>query len=573
MNVPGLVSKTYDLVWLTEAMTRLRGTISKEVLFKTTLNLLQRNNFDRVVILSAIKGKNDTYLSIIADTDQVDAHQQPQQVSPNDMRPFNRTHKKEVKVFEPLIKAAVQSEKSEIWVKPELENGCNSDVQTDGDEDNYLLTKNIKKIIVFPTNAINGSGAIYLEARRAYPLLLENHSQTLQAFVNHFSVLMENLSLSIQGKPKSPDRVFKSAVDSESDNSVWGNFYSHLAQSLDKLVIPSITPSNESKFNVMVESLETWDFEIFEFDHLCEGRSLYYMSIVLFKKHDLINHFNIDEDKLKNFMMLIDDGYRQNPYHNSLHAADVAQTIHYYLTTGGLSTLLTEADIMSMLVAAIIHDYKHPGLTNKFLIDTTDPISIIYNDVSVLENFHLSESFAYLLNDETNILRNLPQLQKQEIRRSIIQTVLSTDLANHVSILAQFNEKTAQGGGVVQDKQLILKVFIKSADISHPVKPHSLHKEWSSRLIEEFYLQGEKESEQGLPISTFMDRNNPAVSTCQLGFIHFFVEPLFRAVFSILTPNAQQTMGKFLNDNIKFWKEEQRREDQLLNNNVDNNKH
>lgn len=43
-----------------------------------------------------------------------------------------------------------------------------------------------------------------------------------------------------------------------------------------------------------------------------------------------------------------------------------------------------------MYVGAAIHDYGHKGLNNAYLLRTEDELALIYNDKSVLENFHIS---------------------------------------------------------------------------------------------------------------------------------------------------------------------------------------
>ncbi len=40
---------------------------------------------------------------------------------------------------------------------------------------------------------------------------------------------------------------------------------------------------------------------------------------------------------------------------------------------------LNDLDIAGLLIACIIHDFKHPGVTNAFLVNTGDPIAIKYN--------------------------------------------------------------------------------------------------------------------------------------------------------------------------------------------------
>ena len=53
---------------------------------------------------------------------------------------------------------------------------------------------------------------------------------------------------------------------------------------------------------------------------------------------------------------------------------------------------------------------------------------------------------------------------------------------------------------------MILKMALKCADVGHAAKALTLHKNWSLRIIEEFYRQGDEERKRGIPISPFMVR-------------------------------------------------------------------
>ena len=53
------------------------------------------------------------------------------------------------------------------------------------------------------------------------------------------------------------------------------------------------------------------------------------MGLHLFKIHNLCDMFKLDALKLYNFLSKVEDNYHpQNSYHNSTHAADVAQALH-----------------------------------------------------------------------------------------------------------------------------------------------------------------------------------------------------------------------------------------------------
>jgi len=62
-----------------------------------------------------------------------------------------------------------------------------------------------------------------------------------------------------------------------------------------------------------------------------------------------------------------------------------------------------------------------------------------------------------------------------------------------------------------------LALVLHCADISHPGKPWEIHQSWTQSLMEEFFKQGEKEKELGLPCSPLCDRENTLVAESQIG--------------------------------------------------------
>ena len=67
------------------------------------------------------------------------------------------------------------------------------------------------------------------------------------------------------------------------------------------------------------------------------------------------------------------------------------------------------------------------------------------------------------------------------------------------------------------EKAKALALVLHCADISHPGKPWTIHHTWTESLMEEFFKQGEKEKELGLPCSPLCDRENTLVAESQIG--------------------------------------------------------
>ncbi|CAN0566397.1 unnamed protein product, partial [Ectocarpus sp. 12 AP-2014] len=84
---------------------------------------------------------------------------------------------------------------------------------------------------------------------------------------------------------------------------------------------------------------------------------------------------------------------------------------------------LQDVEVAALLLGSLIHDFKHPGRSNAFLTRTGHKLAITYNDVSVLENYHLSEAFFLLREDECNFFRDLVPATAQEIRHIMVSMV------------------------------------------------------------------------------------------------------------------------------------------------------
>ena len=52
-----------------------------------------------------------------------------------------------------------------------------------------------------------------------------------------------------------------------------------------------------------------------------------------------------------------------------------------------------------------------------------------------------------------------------------------------------------------------VQIALKCADLGHLALPPALHKKWVERLQQEFYAQGDREREAGLPVSALMERS------------------------------------------------------------------
>ncbi|KAK2847156.1 hypothetical protein Q5P01_010155 [Channa striata] len=340
---------------------------------------------------------------------------------------------------------------------------------------------------------------------------------------------------------------------------------------LEPLVMPGLEH--------LMSQLNNWNFPIFSLVEKTHGKTgciLSQVSYRLFEDTGLFETFRIPVQEFMNYFHALENGYRDIPYHNRIHATDVLHAV-WYLTTqpvpglpsllakngihadsengispgatgcflvskmnsvpedgyGSLAGLIPGLELMALYVAAAMHDYDHPGRTNAFLVATSAPQALLYNDRSVLENHHAASAWnLFMSRPEYNFLVNLEHVEFKRFRFLVIEAILATDLKKHFDFLAEFNAKVGDEGvsGInwtnENDRLLVCQMCIKLADVNGPLKWKELHLQWTEGIVNEFYEQGDEESSLGLPISPFMDRSAPQLAKLQDSFITHIVGPL-----------------------------------------------
>ncbi|KAI8903826.1 hypothetical protein EDD86DRAFT_230704 [Gorgonomyces haynaldii] len=307
-----------------------------------------------------------------------------------------------------------------------------------------------------------------------------------------------------------------------------------------------------------LRTVDDWSFDIFNLASASEGKPLYCLGMALFDAYDFKDSLNVDPMVMMNFLARVESGYRNVTYHNSIHAADVMHALHYFIHVLGLGELLSPAEVFACFVAAAIHDVDHPGYNNAFMIASSSPLALRYNDIAVLENHHCSTGFEIMYSDpKYNVLQGFPPEQRKELRSMITSLVLATDMANHFEYIAKFKNKI-NGAGIdfadPKDRQLTLDIAIKCGDINNASKSLDLCTQWASLIMNEFFLQGDEERKRGLTVSMFMDRDTTIISKCQVGFIEYIVIPLYEAWDLYMNDEGNFPAMENLRSNRDYWK-------------------
>ncbi|XP_055604529.1 high affinity cAMP-specific and IBMX-insensitive 3',5'-cyclic phosphodiesterase 8 isoform X2 [Uranotaenia lowii] len=325
------------------------------------------------------------------------------------------------------------------------------------------------------------------------------------------------------------------------------------------------TKSREStQLSELLNSALNWDFEIFKLEDLTEKHPLLNLGLELFRRFDVYNTFNCDENTFRLWLIEIEKYYHaDNTYHNSTHAADVMQATACYLQQLSNRELkvMDRMDEATALIAAATHDIDHPGRSSAFLCNSDNTLALLYNDNCVLESHHAAITFRLTLGDEKiNIFKHLDRESYKLARSIIVDMILATEMTRHFEHLAKFvsvfgtdvDAKEATSDN--DDNQILVRrMLIKCADVSNPTRPLKFCVEWARRIAEEYFTQTDEEKRKGLPIVMPMfDRSSCSISKSQIGFIEYIIHDMMDAWNSFI---EMPEIVRYMEHNYSKWKQ------------------
>ncbi|KAF5291080.1 hypothetical protein FQR65_LT11465 [Abscondita terminalis] len=317
----------------------------------------------------------------------------------------------------------------------------------------------------------------------------------------------------------------------------------------------------------LLESSLTWEFDIFRLEDLTNKKPLIHLGMNLFLHFDVPQTLNCDEKTLYNWLTVIEMNYHvENSYHNSTHAADVMQATAGFLEKDTLKSIMEPLDEATSLLAACAHDIDHPGKSSAFLSNCDNPLAILYNDSTILENHHAALTFKLTLGDDrVNIFKNLDRESYKIARHNVIDMILATEMTRHFEHLAKFVnvfspksgrlDPEVDGGAINQPENITLvkRMMIKCADVSNPTRPLRLCVEWARRIAEEYFAQTDEEKAKGLPVVMPMfDRVTCSIPKSQIGFVDFIVHDMFDAWEAFI---QMPELVNYMKQNYLRWKE------------------
>ena len=406
------------------------------------------------------------------------------------------------------------------------------------DLDNTKLDEEVKKLVSENLDLQNQLRVAKIKPETDIAAPLTRATQLLVAFQEKTKVERRSSSIAILRDLETilgilnSDKLFEPEFFQDTGDTEMTNFLQDVLQSKKAAVFTqgskvaktikksTSIKGNDTELLNLLENLGKPFFNVFQLETTTEGHALYHTALTIFQNLEFQEILGVSERSFCQWILKMELGYdRKNAYHNSSHAADVTQVMNYFITRPKLIELFSIEEMLSCLIAAIGHDYMHPGVTNNFLIATRNPLAIRYNDTSVLEHFHASSVAEIFGQSEFDLFPKTSEEQKRYIRELVITMIMATDMSFHFEWLSKFKNKLSTNSFNFQnlnDKKLVMNIAMKCADINNLSKPLEISRIWTQLVIEEFFNQGDQEKARGLPVSMFMDRNNTDIPKCQM---------------------------------------------------------
>merc|ERR1712048_972609 len=148
------------------------------------------------------------------------------------------------------------------------------------------------------------------------------------------------------------------------------------------------------------------------------------------------------------------------------------------------------------------------------------------------------------------------------IREKVIDAILATDMAKHGEFIDRFSARVSKQKdnpfatdtkddrerqkASKADRRMLLQAFSHMADLGHTCRPWHIHKNLVVLLEEEFFAQGDRERQQGIPVMPLIDRTKDSAAVSQ----GFFLDKLVRPMLEPYTHFLNSELGGFMLSNL-----------------------
>ncbi|GAA6083383.1 dual 3',5'-cyclic-AMP and -GMP phosphodiesterase 11A [Tachysurus ichikawai] len=281
-------------------------------------------------------------------------------------------------------------------------------------------------------------------------------------------------------------------------------------------------------------------------------------SLRMFLELSVVQKFKMDYEVLCRWLLTVRKNYRTVAYHNWRHAFNVSQCMFVMLTTAGFQDVLTDTEILALMVGCLCHDLDHRGTNNAFQAKSGSALALLYGTSATLEHHHFNHAVMILQSEGHNIFANLSSKEYSSMMQLLKQAILSTDLTLYFQKRTKFFEFVLTGdfSWSKQEHQDIFRSMLMTAcDVGAVTRPWEISKQVAELVTSEFFEQGDRERfELKLTPSAIFDRNRKdELPALQLEWIDKICKPLYEALVKL--NRKLQPMVDGIHANRKKWEE------------------
>ena len=232
------------------------------------------------------------------------------------------------------------------------------------------------------------------------------------------------------------------------------------------------------------------------------------------------------EPQLQEFCTVIASLYGNHAFHNFEHASHVLMSILRLFSRimkpkGGVEETMEikcarsyglacdPLVFFSCLLAALVHDVDHPGVSNETYREENPTIGEFYGEKSVAEQNSIDLAWKLLMDERFGKLRRAifrNEKEKMRFRMIFVNACMATDLMDTDRLehnlerwTSVFGNREAGGDGIPENTcaetcernlraTLVMEDLIRASNISHTLQHFQVFRKWNCRLFRESML-------------------------------------------------------------------------------------
>ena len=119
-----------------------------------------------------------------------------------------------------------------------------------------------------------------------------------------------------------------------------------MVRSLNSSKLSAYTLGNNAELTKLLSNLDDWQgIDVRKIADASDNRPLTIVTWAIFEKRDFFKTFGIDKKKMLTYLLHVEDAYHDCHYHNRLHAADVAHSVHVLLNTSNICSSFSDLEM------------------------------------------------------------------------------------------------------------------------------------------------------------------------------------------------------------------------------------